>query len=297
MDLSSSQLQQLHRDGYLAVGALAPRHEVVALRGSIERLFAERAGLREGAYGELIVSEEDDHDSVPNSPQIRMVGDYAPELHESQCFHNALALARQILGSHAGFLSDIAIMKKPCLGIATPWHQDEAFRDPNYTYRELTIWVALQDVDEQSGCLRFISGSHRDPVHSHRVPGDSAESLALECTDGFDESAALPCPLSAGGCTIHFPRTLHCSTSNQSIHSRIGYAMTFGITPTVADTPAAFPWLEHRIPTLQARRRTWMRRGGLLITSWRRLRRGQLRGWQTLRYWAIRGARTITRGG
>lgn len=295
-NISPSQLEQLHRDGYLSVPALIPLTEVPVLRKAIERLFAEKAGLREGAYGELIVSN-DDHDHGPNSPQIRMVGDYAPELHRSQCFHNALALARQILGRSAGFMSDIAILKEPHFGAATPWHQDEAFHDPNFIYRQVTIWVALQDVDQRSGCLMFIAGSHQGSLHSHRVPGDSAKSLALECVEGVDESSAVPCPLSAGDCTIHFPRTLHCSTLNVSTVTRIGYAMTFGVPPQASTHPVELPWLEHRIPNLRAQRRRWMQRGGWAVIAWRRLCRGELKGWSLFRYWVARAVRTIRRGG
>jgi Phytanoyl-CoA dioxygenase (PhyH) len=296
VDLSSSQLQRLQQDGYLSVGVLAPPSEIPVLRRSIERLFEEKAGLREGAYGELIASD-DGHDHEPNSPQIRMVADYAPELHKSECFHSALRLARQILGPHAVFMSDIAILKEPRRGAPTPWHQDEAFRDPHFTYREVTIWVALQDVDQNSGCLMFIGGSHRDSLHLHRVPGDGADSLALECVEGVNESSAVPCPLPAGGCTIHFPRTLHRSTPNSSAVKRIGYSMTFGLPPEVSPGPMELPWLRDRIPNLQSQRRRWMRHGGWAVTAWRRLRRGEIRGWQTLRYWAIRGIRTIRRGG
>jgi hypothetical protein len=34
-------------------------------------------------------------------------------------------------------------------GAATPWHQDEAFRDPAYDYAEITIWMPLQAVERR----------------------------------------------------------------------------------------------------------------------------------------------------
>ena len=58
------------------------------------------------------------------------------------------------------------------------------------------------------------------------------------------------------------------------------------VRPVLLDSPVGSPWLEHRIPSLRARRNKWMRRGGLAIAAWRRLCRGELRGWQGFRYWA-----------
>jgi ectoine hydroxylase-related dioxygenase (phytanoyl-CoA dioxygenase family) len=297
LTISNLQMTKLHDDGYLSVEALAPTTEIVALRKTIERLFAQKAGASEGAYGELIARDDDDHDSGPNSPQIRNVGDYAPELYKSQCFHNALGLAQQILGPQARFFSDVAIFKRPQHGSPTPWHQDEAFRDPHFSYREVTIWVALQDVDERSGCLMFIPGSHHGSVHTHRVPGPSSESLALECVEGVDQAAAVPCRLASGACSIHLPRTLHCSTPNLSEVARIGYAMTFSAPPKASKSPGEFPWLKDRIPAMQAQRRTWMRQGGWAIAAWRRLRRGDLQGWSAVRYWTSRAVKTVKRGG
>ena len=51
-------------------------------------------------------------------------------------------------------------------GTSTGWHQD------NYYFNlvpanVLTIWVALDPIDEENGCLRFVRGSHKDGVRPH----------------------------------------------------------------------------------------------------------------------------------
>jgi ectoine hydroxylase-related dioxygenase (phytanoyl-CoA dioxygenase family) len=286
-NLTAAELQELERSGFVTHRNLVSTEEAETLRTCITRLFNVRAGYEEGAYGELTPNQSKDHE--PNSPQIHNPVNYAPELHQSNCFKGALTIAKQILGPSAHFFTDIAILKHPRHGAPTPWHQDEAFRDPRFTYREVTIWVALQDVDETSGCLKFVPGTHNTAVRMHRAAGGDIESLALECVeDSLDGEAGVTCPIPAGACTVHFPRTLHCSLPNVSGRPRIGYAMTFGLDPEPATTPVAFPWLDNRIPEVQARRTQWMQHGGWAITGWRRLRRGELRGWRTFRYWASR---------
>jgi len=36
-----------------------------------------------------------------------------------------------------------------------------------------------------------------------------------------------------------------------------------------------------------------MRRGGMVITAWRRVRRGDLSNWQSVVYWVKRSVRTV----
>lgn len=264
------------------------------IRASLERLFTEKAGWNEGAYGELATSN--DHDEEPNSPQILLPVNYAPELHKTECFANAHRIAKQILGERAAFILDLAILKRAESGEATPWHQDFAYRDPKFEYREVTIWVALQDVNESSGCLMFLPESHSGSVLDHRQTSRDGESIALECAAQFDKARAVKAEIPIGGCTIHFPRTLHCSTPNSSGTPRIVYIMTFGTAPVPSETAASFPWRESGSTEMQARRRKWMRQGGAIVTVWRRLRRGDLKNWPMLTYLGIRAFRTIVRG-
>ena len=294
MQLTEEQVESVSRQGFLCLPRVTSDDEALAIRTSLERLFTEKAGWNEGAYGEL--AAKDDHDEEPNSPQILLPVNYAPELHKTECFANAHRFAKQILGERAAFVLDLAILKRADSGEATPWHQDFAYRDPKFEYREVTIWVALQDVNESSGCLMFLPESHRGPVLDHRQTSDDGGSIALECVAGFDKAKAVKAEVPLGGCTIHLPRTLHCSTPNSSGTPRIVYIMTFGTAPVPSKTTASFPWRENGSTEMQARRRKWMRNGGAIVTAWRRLRRGDLRNWHSITYLWIRAFRTIVRG-
>jgi hypothetical protein len=292
--LTEAELDSLNQDGFLKVPRLTSREEALKLRASLERLFAKRAGEKEGAYGELSANPNEKEE--PNSPQILLPVNYAPELHKSECFTNALAIAKQILGERTAFVLDLAIYKRALSGEATRWHQDLAFRDPNFDYKEVTIWVALQDVDESTGCLMFVPKSHAGDVLEHTKTNQDGDSIALECVGDFDPAAAVAGAIPMGGCTIHFPGTLHASTSNSSSVPRIAYILTFGVPPRLARKNASFPWREDGSTEMQARRRRWMRRGGAFITIWRRVRRGDLRDWRSVVYLGVRAVKTITRG-
>lgn len=292
--LTAEQVQFYADNGHLSVDGIAPPQEILEIRSVIENLFKDRMGEKEGAYGELIAGSEQPEEA--NSPQILGVVNYAPRLHQTQCFRNALVIAKELLGDDARFFLDLSIMKAARVGQATPWHQDAAFRDPRFDYNELAIWVPLQDVTAESGCLQFVSGSHKKPLLEHHSMNDDSSSQALECVGSFDKSAVRTSPLFVGACTIHHPGTLHCSNPNLSDKPRYAYIMIFSTVPKPAMDPKTFPWLEHRQTPAQVRKRQWMRRGGMLITLCRRLRRGDLSSWHSFVYWIKRSVRTVTRG-
>ena len=294
MPLSAQQVESVKREGYLCLPRLTSEKEALMIKTSLERLFKEKAGWNEGAYGELAATTNGD--GKPNSPQILLPVNYAPVLHKTECFANARQIAKQILGEKADFILDLAIYKCAHSGEATPWHQDQAFRDPKFDYHEVTIWLALRDVDEISGCLRFMPRSHQGPVLEHRRTNQNGESIALECCAPLAPSAAVKGEIPLGGCTVHFPKTLHSSTTNSSAEPRIVYIMTFGTSPTPAVSQVAYPWRDTTVTKMEERRRKWMRRGGAFITAWRRLRRGDLNDWQKFSYFGTRAVRTIVRG-
>jgi hypothetical protein len=267
--------------GYLALPEVAPRHEVGLIRTLLEPLFATKAGYREGAQFDLVA---DDLGDAPRLPQIINPHHYAASLRETQFYQTAFGIARQLLGPQARFSDDHVLLKPAHTGAPTPWHQDEAFRNPRYDYQEISIWLALQPVDRVNGCMEFIPDSQLGPVLPHRSPGGNAALHALECYTGFDESAATPCPLPAGGCTIHTGRTLHYAGPNLSDHPRYAYVLIFNVPPVPAREERSFPWLDQRQTLAEQRARAWRSRGGLAVEAMRWMRKLDLRDFDRLRY-------------
>ena len=86
-------------------------------------------------------------------------------------------------------------------GREAPWHQDEAYWEPELEYHALGCWLPLHDVSEEMGTMQFVPGSHRRGVLPHH-PKDGDVKLHLLTVD-VDTSTAVACPLTAGGCTFH----------------------------------------------------------------------------------------------
>ena len=81
-------------------------------------------------------------------------------------------ILRRIIGEEPLLKSDQLFMKPPRFGSEKPYHQDNFYFRCTPGDHVVTAWIALDDVDEENGCLRYISGSHKKGIIGHvEVPG------------------------------------------------------------------------------------------------------------------------------
>jgi hypothetical protein len=280
--LSDKALAEYRRDGYVVVDRLLPQSEVEHLRKILLGLHEGKVGFKEGALFDAIGLDDG---SEPRFPQITDPRLLAPELKNSKYFEVALAIARQILGETARLRADITFLKPPKIGSDTPWHQDQAFGNPQYDYTQISIWLALTPAGAVNSCMSFVPGSHKLPVLMHQPVGGDPRIHALECIGDFDQSTAVECPLQEGGCTIHDHRTLHYAGPNLSDQSRLAYVLVFDTAPVPRQEPIEFPWRKDRGLTARAvRAQRWYWRGGIILLVWRNRHRLRLdRGLSDLR--------------
>lgn len=97
------------------------------------------------------------------------------------------------------------------------WHQDEWFI-PTRDRSLCGAWVALDDATVENGCLWVIPGSHRPGVFWPRRPHGSDEFDEGDETFGFpfDEKAAVPLEVVAGGVAFFNGYLLHRSVKNRA---------------------------------------------------------------------------------
>jgi ectoine hydroxylase-related dioxygenase (phytanoyl-CoA dioxygenase family) len=260
--LERGQVEFFRENGYLSTEGLVSPEELTLLRRIFESLFDSRTGRDRGLQFDMLGPDDDEHPAA--APQILCPWKLVPELTHTRLRADGLALARQLLGPHAEFGIDHAILKPAGTQAATPWHQDEAFGNPRYRSESLSIWTPLQEVTEENGCMSFIPASHLGPVLTHRSPGGDPRIHGLECVGDFDPASAVTCPLRAGGATFHTARTLHRAGHNQTDSPRFAYIMIFR-TPQIA-VPSAreYPWNVEKQTAREVRAQAWEARGGRL---------------------------------
>ncbi|MBT3556995.1 MAG: phytanoyl-CoA dioxygenase family protein [Rhodospirillales bacterium] len=119
------------------------------------------------------------------------------------------------------------------------WHQDLTYWGLD-DVQELTAWVALSAATVESGCMRYVAGSHTQPIVPHRdtFGGDNLLSRGQEIAVTVDEGAAVPVVLKPGQMAIHHGHMFHASGPNISDDRRIGLAIQF-ISPSMRQTDGA----------------------------------------------------------
>ena len=117
--------------------------------------------------------------------------------------------------------------KPPGTDHATPPHQDNyyfCFAPP----RVLTMWLALDDIDAENGCLRYIAGSHLRGVRPHNRTKTLGFSQGI--SDYGDEDRRQEAAIDArpGDLLIHHGNTIHRADPNRSLtRHRRSFAMVF----------------------------------------------------------------------
>jgi len=239
--LLPEQIAFYEREGYLAIDQISAPAELDRLRRVYDDLFIRKVGRAEGNQFDLAGADDDEQGE--KLPQILQLSDYAPDMRDTLAWRNAGSIMAQLLGCEPDRRRDHAILKPAQHGAATPWHQDEAYWSPAQDHRSLSVWFALQDVDDTMGCMQFVPGSHRFEVLRHRPIGNDIRVHGLELDDGaYDVRSSVSCPLRAGGCTVHSQRTLHFAPPNRSDHARRAWIMMGDMRPTPVAVARSFPW-------------------------------------------------------
>ncbi len=109
-----------------------------------------------------------------------------------------------------------------------PWHQDNGYAGALTPALNVTVWVALDDVDENNGCVWVMPNSHRNGVLPHR-----AQSPDNWYMDTPVEGDGVPARLKAGEAVAFTGLTLHRSLANRTQRPRRGFFMGYADARTI----------------------------------------------------------------
>ena len=114
------------------------------------------------------------------------------------------------------------------------WHQDLTYWGLGETDNEVTAWIALTEASVESGCMRFMPGSHKQRLleHEDSFARDNLLSRGQAVKADIDESLAVHAALRPGQISLHHGRLFHASAPNRSADRRIGLAIRY-VTPEV----------------------------------------------------------------
>ena len=139
-----------------------------------------------------------------------------------------LDVVEDVIGPDIGLWSSHFISKEPGIGRASPWHTDADYWNGRFDRFTgiVTVWLAIDKVDQGNGCMRVIPGSHRD-VHGEYAPVDrTANTFGTELSE-VAESMAVYFELEPNQYSLHDSRLIHGALANTSDRRRTGYTMRY----------------------------------------------------------------------
>lgn len=215
---SLSEIAAYRQDGFLAVPDFLDADELASWREVVDRAVA-------GAAADTGTRRTD---VFTQRMQLRRSSPDVKGLVEDSRLGR---LAADLEGVDAvRIFLDQALVKGP-YSSPTQYHLDLPWW-PFDSASACTLWIALDDSTLENGCLYFVPGSHRLGL---TAAGDLGPDLgAVFAAHPEAATPPTPCPLPAGGASIHNARTVHGAGAN----------MTPGLrrAMTVAFMPARVPF-------------------------------------------------------
>lgn len=211
MALTQAQVDQFHRDGYVAGIPALSRDEVTAFRAraeTFEREHPEDAGWAFDIKANLLFDWV-----YANAVSPGIVEPVA-----------------QLIGDDVLLTNSIFRIKDPGTAMNYGWHQDSAriLVEPC----PVIVYVAFSEATIENGCLSVIPGTHRTVVPFDLVsnPGQPNRIVARVRHPAIEQ--AVPLELAAGEIAIFSANVVHGSPPNRSRSRR--FAVLHDYTPAAA---------------------------------------------------------------
>ncbi|WP_337185138.1 phytanoyl-CoA dioxygenase family protein [Phenylobacterium sp.] len=208
--------ERYRRDGFVHAKGLIPPEDIAALAPAIDMAVARRKGHDTRGLDEKTPYEQ-------SFIQCQYIWEDFPEV-RGLTFHPRLGEALgALLGAEKVRLWHDQALYKEAGGRETEAHQDHAYW-PIAEPDTITAWIPLIPVDEVTGCMGYVPGSHEadlEFVDIFRAEGQGEALLARQAAE------PVFCPAQPGDVLFHAGRTVHMAKSNRSDHMRRVYTAIY----------------------------------------------------------------------
>lgn len=224
--LTADQVDAFNREGFLSpLRCLSPD---------------EAADLR--TYMDWLIDEVVSADDRRNGYSINNYHRVCARLYDLLGDERLVGYATDILGPNVVCWSTHAFAKLPNDGMEVPLHQDANYW-PFTPTKSVTVWLAVDDVDDANAAMHFVPGSHRGgPLAHDELPLDGSVVLnrRVEAHDRFTDTFVNE--LRAGEASLHTDLLLHGSRANTSDRRRCGIAVRY-LAADVRTVDGAEAWI------------------------------------------------------
>ncbi|MGE4551395.1 MAG: phytanoyl-CoA dioxygenase family protein [Opitutales bacterium] len=219
-------------DGFVAVSGFFGAEELQGIESALARFIDEVLPS--------LPSEEVFYEDKGDQTTLKQI----QRMHEHDEFFAAFferkpaQLAEELLGEPVIGKNMQYFNKPPGIGKATPAHQDGQYfmLQPCHA---VTMWMALDPVDEENGCVRYLRGSHHDGPRTHEPTNTLGFSQGIIDFGTKETREEVPCPAHPGDLLAHHALTVHRADANfSSTRSRRALGFIFYGESAREDTEA-----------------------------------------------------------
>ncbi len=204
--LSPAKLKQYKDEGYVSPIDALSKDEALEIREEIELIEKKWPKELEGLGRNYIHLISPIFDKVSHNPKI-------------------LDAVESIIGRDILICGTTLFIKNPNEKGFVSFHQDAKYigLEP---HNWVTAWIAVTDANEENGCMRMWSGSHKDELKYHNQKFDENNLLTRgQTVENVPIKETTPVILKAGQMSLHHPTIVHGSGLNRSNDRRIGFVI------------------------------------------------------------------------
>lgn len=212
MPNTTEMQKHFDRDGFLRIEGFLSPTEVTNTLETLDRFIADRVPTLPRDHVFL-----EDKDDASTLKQIQQLHTYDPAFEALMLNSKAQRLAECVLKGPV-VPKNMQYFNKPAgTGQPTPAHQD-GFYFKLTPCEAVTLWLALDDVDQENGCVHYARASHRAGIQAHGNTSTLGFSQGLMDVEGLAGSQNdVACHARCGDLLAHHALTIHWAGDNQSV--------------------------------------------------------------------------------
>ena len=230
--------REFDRDGYAVARGFIGADEAAEVGRQIERFIAEvLPGQSETLAFYEVVGEPE---TIMRLQGMDKYDDYFRDLYHAP---RMVEVASELLGAEVAARNLQWFNKPPRVGSVTPPHQDGFYfmLEPN---EAVTLWLALDEVDESNGCVRYVSGSHRRGMRPHQRSNVVGFSQGISDYGEADQLAETPILAAPGDLFAHHCMTIHRADANRSERPRAALGFVYDLATATRDAARSEAYLK-----------------------------------------------------
>jgi len=201
------------RDGYVFIPGFLKSDALQELLSNVDRYL--ETIIPKLPHGTVLYEDINRPETLKQTGKLHRHDKYFEKLYYESRFEK---LAEVLLGGPLSKEADNFqyFNKPPKEGLPTPPHQD------GYYFKiepceAVTMWLALEEVDEENGCVRYVKGSHQRGMRPHGLSGTLGFSQGItNYGTNEDKANEIKFHAQAGDLLIHHAMMIHLAGANTS---------------------------------------------------------------------------------